>query len=201
MKNNFLFSLITIAIFTTGCSTKVSGPMIFSSENNTVVETVKIRGSYNWDNVTPVQNVAISLKKAALHFKSQNIEYFTFDPYLQVPSMITNFQDLSRYCYPSNEHSSSLEDKCKISFARDTSFINDIIVVVDSSKKSFAFGTWSVNQVLNDPLITKSIEEAKKSVKTDIYFSDRDPDSYNKLSYLRENKSAEVKANQYIQKF
>jgi len=201
MRNIFLFSLVTIAIFTTGCSTKVPGPMIFSSENNTVVETVKIRGSYNWDNVTPVQNLAIAMKKAALHFKSQNIEYFTFDPYLQVPPMITNFKDLSNYCYPSNEHSSSLEDKCKISFARDTSFKNDIVVVVDSSKKSFAFGTWSVKQVLNDPLITKSIEEAKNSVKTDIYFSDRDPDDYNALSYLRGKEAKEVKANQYIQKF
>ena len=168
MKKIILIVAALVALMTSGCSTKVPGPMIFESENNTVVETVNIKGSYNWSNVTPVQNLAIAMKKAALHFKAEGIENFTFDSYLGVPPMITNFQDLSRYCYPSNEHSSSLEDKCKISFDRDTSFKNDIIIVVDSAKRNFSFGVWNVDQVLNDKNIDTAISDAKNSVKTDI---------------------------------
>jgi hypothetical protein len=212
MKIKFIFSLIVVFLMTTGCSTKKAGPMLFNSESNSSNKTVIIKGSYDLDldKVSPVHNIAIALKKLALHFKSENVQYFTLNPSLQVPPIITKYEDLSRYCYPESvNEDTNFEEKCKITFDRKR-LKNDIIIVASSSEKNFGVGTWSVEQVLNDSKIDAAIKEVKNTVKKDIYFSDVKQDTFenhsffenhHSLMYIRSNELEKMEANQYVEKF
>jgi hypothetical protein len=202
MKKLILLIAVVIAIMTTGCSTKESGPMLaFEGKmkvNSELRKSIKIGGSYDLGSViTPVSNLAIALRKAALYFESQNVKYFYISKEAQVPYMITNFKDLSNYCYPSDQVSSSLEDKCNISFNKKT-FNNDIGILLIETDKSFSFDSWSVEQVLNDQDIGMSMLVSKAVIKKEFYFTNKPfvESIYERRKFLEENKR-----NQYIQKF
>jgi len=175
MKKVMILVAALVAILVSGCSSKKPGPML-------IVETQKnqiaVEGSYDFDKVSPAQNLAIAMKKIAKELKKRNVKYFVLDKKLQVPPMITNFEDMINYCYPENEGfnkdawtagSTSLENKCKL---KDFNiFGNDIIVKVYVSDKNLGMGTWVVDDILKDKNMNKYIEEAKKAVGKDFYFS------------------------------
>lgn len=143
-----LFLLASIALFT-GCAGASPEPL----------KTAKMRSQKSFviaGNIgagTDLDNTAIALYEAALHFKKNNMPYFILNARVnQLDKVITNFQDLVDYCYPSISGKSSLEDKCNLTY-----FDTDIV--------RFSFRgyfepipdrfTWSVEQVLNDPLLNK----------------------------------------------
>ena len=174
--------MILITVFFSACSTKTPGPMVVKKENNSIVTTVVVVGSYDFDmgKVSPAQNVAIAMKKAVLELKKQNVKYFTIDDYMQVPPMITNFEDMIHYCFPENKGfdadawtagSTSLENKCRIKTSEKLNN-NDVIIKLHSAEKNLGTGTWVVNEVLKDEKLNKFIKEALKATGKDIYFTD-----------------------------
>jgi len=183
MRNIFLFSLVLITLFATGCSTKVAEPMVVWKKEARVGSDLffEVKGTYDYNNVSTPQNLAIAMKRAALHLKEEGFTHFTLIRKTGVPPMITNFKDLISYCYPENEGfgsdsftagSTSLESKCNLRVSPDQfeSSDNRIYLEIKSRKKSFAFGTWEIDQVLNDKDLNKYISEAKKEIKKKILF-------------------------------
>jgi len=202
MKKVMILVVALVAIMVSGCSTKTPGPMVVQNFNTQIA----VKGSYDFDmdKVSPVQNIAIALKKIAKDLKKENVKYFILQKKLQVPPMITNFDDMISYCFPENKGfnaeawtagSTSLEDKCKIKTSENTTN-NDIVIEIYVVDKNFARGTWVVDDILNNKNIDKYIEEAKKAVGKDIYFSNSK--TMFSIKYLRKGKLAKkIERNKY----
>jgi len=107
-----------------------------------------------------LENTAILLYEAASIYKKSAIEYFHIANMKkkQLLPIITNFKDLERYCFPEVEGLSSLEEKCKLSAG------NDVVKLwfMGVEKRKITSYYWSVEQVLNDPLINKYRDSALK---------------------------------------
>jgi len=202
MKKVMILVAALVTIMVSGCSTKTPGPMVVQNFNT----QISVKGSYDFDmdKVSPVQNLAIALKKIAKDLKKENVKYFILQKKLQVPPMITKFDDMISYCFPENKGfnseawtagSTSLEDKCKIKTSENTTN-NDIVIEVYVVDKNFARGTWVVDDILNNKNIDKYIEEAKKAVGKDIYFSNNK--SMLSIKYLRKGSRAKkIEKNKY----
>jgi len=206
MKKIMILVAALVAIMVSGCSTKTPGPMVVKKENNSVITSVVVVGSYDFDmdKVSPAQNVAIAMKKAVLELKKQNVKYFTMDDYMQVPPMITNFEDMINYCFPENEGfnanawtagSTSLENKCRIKTSEKLNN-NDVVIKLHSAEKNLGTGTWVVDEVLKDKNLDKFIKEALKATGQDIYFSN--VETMFSLKLLRKGSRAKkIEKNKY----
>ena len=125
-----------------------------------------------------LENTAILLYEAASTYKKSGIEYFYIanKKRKQLLPIIVNFKDLERYCFPEVEGLTSLEEKCKLSAG------NDVVKLwfkgIDNKKRQIKFFYWSVEQVLNDPLIKKYRDSALKDF-------DNKSISYKKVERIR----------------
>lgn len=188
MKSLIISLLIsTIALTFSGCGGAQVTPMKLSSEhvNHSTQKNksfVFVMGSYSRGNmnvVSPAGNLAFMFYKAAKEFKKMGVKYFTLVPDRKVPMVITNFKYLINYCYPNNttynaegwnNGSSSLEDKCNF---QEPLYVdkklndpnNRVFVGMTESKMNPFVPTWSVEQVLHDPMIKEFIKNAKSKIK------------------------------------
>ncbi len=167
---SFLFLLTSITLFT-GCAgnspepfktvpTKVGTNYVSSEENSPKTETLWLKVYGNVGSASDLENTAVVLVEAAKLFKSKNLKYFRFTTAkaTKLPLMVDNMSDLIRYCYPSTENLSSLEDKCSLVNAN-----GNVRYSISGSKDPFLEKfTWSVEQVLNDPVVKKYYDSALK---------------------------------------
>lgn len=180
MKKTFtLITLSLVALMSFGCSGSAPKPEdgtpdggFFYYKSGT--SSVRYRGdlSYDGDAVSPVQDLAYEFQLAAEFFKSNGIKYFKLGRDMNVPFILTNFDDVVAYCYPDNAgyragdfevKSTSLETgKCKTSmkFTQGSVGAQALFIAVPEEKMNLAQPVWSVDQVLNDPSIRKYIETA-----------------------------------------
>ena len=155
---SFLFLLTSITLFT-GCAgsspepfktvpNKASKHYISSEEDSPKTETLWFRVYGNVGSASDLENTAVVLVEAAKLFKSKDLKYFRFttSKVTNLPLMIDNMSDLVRYCYPSTEGLSSLEEKCTLVNTK-----GNVRYSISGSKDPFLEkATWSVEQVLND---------------------------------------------------
>ncbi len=125
-----------------------------------------------------LENTAILLYEAASKYKQNGLDYFFIanQKKKQLLSIITNFKDLERYCFPKVEGLTTLEDKCTLSAGNDV--VKLWFMGVEKQKLSPDSYYWSVEQVLNDPLINKYRDSALKDF-------DNKTISYEKVERIR----------------
>ena len=109
-----------------------------------------------------LENTAILLYEAASQYKQDGIDYFFIanKKKKQLLSIITNFKDLERYCFPEVEGLTTLEDKCFLSAGNDVVKLSFFGVTKQRLSQSIYY--WSAEQVLNDPLVHKYRNSALK---------------------------------------
>jgi len=143
------------------------------------IQTIKTKKTYSqgtgkyyismplvWDisTGTEIANTATVLREGALLLKEEGFTHFS----LRLPNnkenvihdTITNMRDLADYCYPSHKSVSSLEDKCHFTSYRYGAISLYFTGRTEPKKDRFL---WSVDQVLNDPIVNKYREEALSS--------------------------------------
>jgi len=157
-KNLILF--ISIGLLMIGCGGNSPEPL--KTGESYVPRYFNVIG--NVGKGTDLENTAIALHEAALHFKAKDEKYFKIlnTKSNKLHSIITNFESLVNYCYPSTQQSSSLEEKCNLTY-----FDTDIIrfSFVGYEKPVMNKFVWSVDQVLNDSLLNRYRDSALASFK------------------------------------
>jgi hypothetical protein len=127
-----------------------------------------LEGRIAYENTTPIQAAALLLREAAKKMKAQGYEYFVLNgPH--VNPMTTTFSALVAYDYPDNAgphfkdygtKSTGLETDKKV---REVNYkeggAKGFRIIAGARKEPLLeTPTWSVEQVLNDPLIEKYIQ-------------------------------------------
>lgn len=200
LKNILTISLIIlVSAFFSGCSTKNQFDPIkrhyWTNDKTNEITSISYKGTYNTEKneVSEIQNIAISLQNAANELNNKKIKYFTLSGSNKLPQFITNFQNLVNYCYPDNggskaqdfgNKSTSLENKCMFKKNKNSNSNSISIEIVVENKTNFTKPTWSVKQVLKDPVINEYINNAKK-------------DSNNKEILFQRNKETEEFLKKY----
>lgn len=176
-------SLLLLIIFFSACSTLKPIAIYSASSTN-----IYISGTYSFDDdeASDITNLAIFIREASKVYNEDGIKYFKIIN-AEVPRVLINFESLVSYCYPDNagynpsdfeEKSTSLERKCKTFQALKLSgrvYQDDdnnlVIAFIGTKKLSMEESYWSVEEVLNSPIIDKYIEESlKESDKRPIEF-------------------------------
>ena len=131
---------------------------------------ITLEGRIAYENTTPIQAAALQLREAAKILKKEGYSHFTINSKYASP-LTTKFADMIAYCYPDSsgphfkdyEHKSTgLEtDKCRL---REIVWKNGDskgfrLIVWGQKIQKLDTATWSVEQVLNDPLIEEYIHE------------------------------------------
>lgn len=167
MKKIIILCISTLTIILSGCGgaspepIKVMPSVRDSQNGNEWVRVSANIGTGNLQNAE-LENTAILLYEAASQYKKNGLEYFYIGNQRkrQLISIINNFKDLERYCFPKVEGFTSLEDKCSLSAG------NDIVKLwfIGTKEPVISEGRfyWSVNQVLKDPMIAKYRNSALK---------------------------------------
>ena len=167
MKKIIILSISVLTIMFSGCAGGSPEPIkampsVKDSENG--AEWIRVSANIGTGNLqnAELENTAILLYEAASQYKQKNIQYFHIanKKKKQLLPMITNFKDLERYCFPKVEGLTSLEDKCKLSAGND--IVKLWFISVQKRKNTSPAFYWSVDQVLNDPLINKYRDSALK---------------------------------------
>ncbi len=175
MKNIVILIAALVAILLTGCGAKAPKPFLIIERESSVVSL----GSYNddIDKVSPVQNLAIQMKRAAKVLKKNGYTTFKLDMIHNIPHIITNFDDLVKYSFPENEGneasswtagSTSLGDKGNFKISRNTSN-NQVYLEIYAADNVMTAGTWSIKDVLENKNLNLLIKNAKVE-GTDIRF-------------------------------
>jgi hypothetical protein len=130
---------------------------------------VSLEGRIAYDNTTALQAAALELREAAKLLKAQGYEYFTLSSRYANP-MTTKFSDFVAYCFPDNagpdskdygKKSTGLENgKCKIPEItfKEGSSKGYRVVAYGFKEPKLDTATWSVEQVLTDPVIDEYIK-------------------------------------------
>jgi len=136
----------------------------FVKDSQTGSEWIQVSADIGTGNLqnAELENTAILLYEAASTYKKSGIEYFHIanKKKKQLLPIITNFKDLERYCFPEVEGLTSLEEKCKLSAGNDV--VKLWFIGVEKQTLSPDRYYWSVEQVLNDPVISKFRNSALK---------------------------------------
>ena len=152
----------------------------FVKDSQTGSEWIQVSADIGTGNLqnAELENTAILLYEAASTYKKSGIEYFHIanKKKKQLLPIITNFKDLERYCFPEVEGLTSLEEKCKLSAGNDV--VKLWFIGVEKQTLSPNRYYWSVEQVLNDPVIKKYRDSALKDF-------DNKTISYQKVKRIR----------------
>jgi len=166
VNKTLMLCISVISIILSGCTSSPEPikmmPFLKDSENNN--EWIRVSANIGTGSTqnAELENTAILLYEAASKYKQNGIEYFYIQnkKKKQLLSMITNFKNLERYCFPKTEGLTTLEDKCALSAG------NDIVKIwfmgVEKPRLSPKSFYWSVEQVLNDPTLKKYRNSALK---------------------------------------
>ncbi len=167
MKKIIILCISTLAIILSGCGGASPEPIkampsVKVSQNGD--EWIRVSANIGTGDLqnAELENTAILLYEAASKYKQNGLDHFFIgnQKKKQLLSIITNFKDLERYCFPKVEGLTSLEDKCKLSAGDD--IVKLWFIGVEKQKLSPDRYYWSVEQVLNDPILTKYRNSALK---------------------------------------
>lgn len=165
MKKFIILCISVISIMFSGCAGGSPEPIKIApsvKDSQAKSEWIRVSANIGTGNLqnAELENTAILLYEAASIYKKSAIEYFYIanKKKKQITPMIVNFKDLERYCFPEVEGLTSLEEKCKLSAG------NDVVKLwfMGVEKRKITSYYWSVEQVLNDPLINKYRDSALK---------------------------------------
>lgn len=130
---------------------------------------VVLEGRIAFENTTALQAAALELREAAKIMKEKGYKYFTLSSRYANP-MTTKFSDFVAYCFPDNagpnskdygKKSTGLENgKCQIPEItfKEGSSKGYRVVAYGFDKPKLDTASWSVEQVLTDPVIDQYIK-------------------------------------------